>query len=110
MCASRRVARIAAQLSSGKVTKAIVRRVFGQNTPSVTASMSSRWKGSSSRPAAARRSEVRTTSGSTTSWAVSAARNDINPAMGASLGASPTATAPAAPSPQRREDAAVTVW
>ena len=48
MCASRRVARIAAQLSNGKVTKAIVRRVFGQNTASVTASMSTRWKGSSS--------------------------------------------------------------
>ena len=110
MWASRRVARIAAQPSSGKMTKAIVRRVFGQNTASVTASMSTRWKGSSNWPAAARRSEVRTTSGSTTSWAVRAARNDISPAIGASLGASPTATAPAARARRGGEEAAVTAW
>ena len=57
MCASRRVARIAAQPSTGRVRKATASRVFGQNTPSVTTSISTRWTVSSNPPAAARRPE-----------------------------------------------------
>ena len=87
MCASRRVARIAAQPSTGKTRNATARRVSGQNTASVTTSISTRWTISST--ARRRRRDGpsgRITSGSTASWAVSAARNDISPAIGASSG------------------------
>ena len=56
-CASRRVARIAAQPSTGKIRKATASRVSGQNTASVTAAIRTRWTSSSTRRAAARRPE-----------------------------------------------------
>jgi hypothetical protein len=84
--------------------------VLGQNTAKVITTRATRCATSSRNPPAALIPDVWIIRGSTTSWAVSAARNDISPAISTSRGVRRAAEAAIAVMPHKAAEAAVTRW